>query len=212
MNETRDHPAGGAGAIPRIRDAREDDLDVLADVLTRAFVDAPYWSWAFTDRRGNRARRLHRFEKIQLRGAFLKHRVLRTVEDCSAVAIWIPPDSPGPGLPLRLAPHAALVFGRDAPRNLRAGRELRRHLPAEPYWFLMGLAVTPERQGGHLGALLVADGLQGAEEDGVPVILETSNPANIGFYRHLGFDLIDQYDIPACGPPRWFFRRDPRVG
>lgn len=203
------HPAKGMSSIPRIRDGREDDIELLADVLTRAFSAEPYWDWAFTGGARAKARKLHRYKVIQLRSAFMSHLVVRTTEDCSGVAIWTPPGSTGLRPPLRLFPQTVLVFGRAITRNLGVYREINRHIPKTKHWFLSNIGVDPKCQGRRIGSLLVADGLARAEADRVPVILETSNPDNVAWYEKLGFVLYDHYHIRGRGPQRWFFRRDP---
>jgi ribosomal protein S18 acetylase RimI-like enzyme len=210
VSEDRDqHPASGTNSIPRIRDGREDDLGYLSDVLARAFTVEPYLLWAFKGSEARRGRRVRSWKQIQLETAFKTHLVVRTTEDLTGVAIWAPPDSKGLRPPPRLLLRALRVVGRDLFRNLRSYRELEGHIPAERHWFLANIGVDPDAQGRGVGSLLVADGLERADEEGLPVILETSNPDNVGYYRRLGFEEFDHYDIPEVGPPRWFFRRDP---
>jgi ribosomal protein S18 acetylase RimI-like enzyme len=63
-------------------------------------------------------------------------------------------------------------------------------LPDEPYWYLGVLGTHPDHRGRRYGQALLADGLRRAAGDGLPALLETSNPGNVGVYRAAGFEVV----------------------
>lgn len=62
-------------------------------------------------------------------------------------------------------------------------------LPATPFWYLGVLGTHPDHAGRRWGHAVMAAGLRRAAADGVPAILETSNPANVEVYRRAGWDV-----------------------
>ena len=56
--------------------------------------------------------------------------------------------------------------------------------------------------------LLLRHGLALADRDGLPVYLESSNPANLGLYRRHGFDVLEEVRVGAS-PPKFALLRAP---
>jgi GNAT superfamily N-acetyltransferase len=77
-------------------------------------------------------------------------------------------------------------------------------LPAEPFWYLGVLGTHPRHAGRRWGRALLAAGLRRAEADGLPAVLETSNPGNVEVYRRAGFEVIGKETAPL---PVWIMRR-----
>jgi ribosomal protein S18 acetylase RimI-like enzyme len=75
--------------------------------------------------------------------------------------------------------------------------------PPEPHWYLASLGVLPGRQGGGLGAALLAAWLAGA--DSHDAYLETDRPRNVDFYRRHGFAVVRELSVR--GIPIWCMRR-----
>jgi GNAT superfamily N-acetyltransferase len=67
-----------------------------------------------------------------------------------------------------------------------AARVRKEHAPAKGYYLFL-LAVKPEYQGQGYAGNLLRPVLQKADADGLPVYLETQNPANLPLYEHFGF-------------------------
>lgn len=109
--------------------------------------------------------------------------------------IWRPPPF---GPPLR-----SMVRGLQL---LRAAERL--HL-REPHWYVHVLGVHPSQQGKGLGGTLLELALARADRQRLPVYLETSNPRNLTFYGHFGFDVVQEVGAPGGGPPLWTMLRQP---
>ena len=84
----------------------------------------------------------------------------------------------------------------------------RLHL-REPHWYVHVLGVHPGQQGTGLGRALLDPALALADRDRAPVYLETSNPRNLTFYGHFGFEVTREVRVPGGGPPLWTLLRPP---
>ena len=62
----------------------------------------------------------------------------------------------------------------------------RAHL-REPHYYLFAIGADPAQQGRGVGAALMAPMLARCDAERVPAYLESSNPANLTFYRRHGF-------------------------
>ncbi|WP_316042335.1 hypothetical protein [Nocardiopsis sp. CNR-923] len=62
------------------------------------------------------------------------------------------------------------------------------------------LGTDPVARGTGVGARLLCEGLARADADAVPVYLETTNPANIGYYEHHDFRVVRAVNQPSAPP------------
>jgi GNAT superfamily N-acetyltransferase len=79
-------------------------------------------------------------------------------------------------------------------------------------WSLSAVGVRPDHQNLGYGVLVLRPILRLADDQGLPVYLETENARNEAFYIKLGFRTVAHLD-PAHGPlgvPMWRMLRDPR--
>ncbi len=78
----------------------------------------------------------------------------------------------------------------------------------EPHWYLIALAVAPERQGEGLGGALMAPAFQMADTNKQPCYLETFTEDNLDYYRRFGFEVV----VRACleDIPFWGMKRAPK--
>lgn len=79
-------------------------------------------------------------------------------------------------------------------------------MPKYPRWYLGVLACHPEHRGRRLARAAMAPGLRRAADDGLPALLETSNPGNVEVYRSVGFEVLEHLVVDG-GPPVWIMRR-----
>jgi ribosomal protein S18 acetylase RimI-like enzyme len=135
-----------------------------------------------------------------------------------AVAVWLPP-SRFPWTPvrkLRAAPAFARIMAaapRAFPAFARYGATVEAAHRGEPHWYLVVLSVRPEQQGRGLGTALVEPILARADREGVPCRVETADPANVSFYRRLGFEVVDPaFAVIPGGPSLTTFHRSPPTG
>jgi ribosomal protein S18 acetylase RimI-like enzyme len=85
--------------------------------------------------------------------------------------------------------------------------DLHGALPGHPFWYLGVLGTHPDHKGRRWGHALMAEGLRRAAADGLPAVLETSNPGNVGVYRRAGFEVVREL---THGPLSvWVMERSP---
>ena len=175
----------------------------IVETLAAAFIDEPALSWVLPDRE-ERAKRLPGFFRSVVPGT-LANGLTFCTPDAEAASLWRLPGRIHPqGLEMLFAlPGFVRALGSGARRAQALSRSLRAHEPTYPYWYLQFVGVAPSGQGRGLGGGGVRVGLEKARAAGMPVYLETSKAANVEFYRHLGFELLEDWSVPDGGPPVW---------
>ncbi|MEV0155734.1 GNAT family N-acetyltransferase [Micromonospora sp. NPDC050686] len=130
------------------------------------------------------------------------HGTIWTVGRGASLAMWDPPtarDEPSAGSLAAELPAAVLARVDAYDETVHAA------LPAGPYWYLGVLGTHPAQAGRRWGHALMAAGLRRAAADGLPAVLETSNPANVEVYRRAGWEVVREV---ASGPlPVWIMRQ-----
>lgn len=111
------------------------------------------------------------------------------------VAVWVPPRHYPMRMTRRLRAIPAMArlatrMPRDFRNVARLGAAIDAVFPDEPVWYLQVLGVHPDAQRRGLGSRLLIPTLKNAHRTGIPCYLETSLPANVGYYQRFGFDLI----------------------
>jgi predicted N-acetyltransferase YhbS len=81
-------------------------------------------------------------------------------------------------------------------------------LPSEAHWYLGVLACHPDRRGEGLASAVVEPVLASADRALLPVALETSTKANVGYYTRRGFAVAGEAGI-ADGLTVYVMRREP---
>ena len=82
------------------------------------------------------------------------------------------------------------------------GPLMEEHTPAEPHWYLQLLATHPDWQRRGISAALMNVMFERADADGLPCYLETETVENVAYYRHHGFDVRTEWDVPTA-PHMW---------
>jgi ribosomal protein S18 acetylase RimI-like enzyme len=123
------------------------------------------------------------------------HGTVLTIGGGDSVAMWQRPDAVD--TPDDTEVLATLLPADALERMRRYDLAVRAALPATPFWYLGVLGTRPERAGQGWGRAVMRAGLRHAAADGVPAVLETSNPGNVELYRRAGWQVIRQM---AAGP------------
>jgi GNAT superfamily N-acetyltransferase len=171
------------------RPATLDDLGLVTETLTLAFLHDPVWSVALAtpdDSTNHHAA----YWQLHVEGA-LRYSTVFMTEDASAVSVWVPPG----GTELSNAGDEALerlVSTTLEPAAVRAMFELWERFAAnhprdEPHAYLSLLATHPHHQGRGLGQRLLAEDLARWDGAGAPAYLESTNPGNDHRYERAGF-------------------------
>jgi GNAT superfamily N-acetyltransferase len=184
--------------------ARERPLAL--DTLVAAFAADPLFAWAFPTGDAAAMRWFHTL----LLGPASQHGEIQVPTDGGAtggLAAFVPPGRPWSAFAIRdfVRHGGARVPVRHLPRLLQCTRFIRplaaAH-PREPHYHLQILAVHPRAQGRGLGNVLLGAVTARADADRAPVYLETTNPANLAYYRRHGFAQTSELRIGPM-PPLW---------
>ena len=134
--------------------------------------------------------------------------------DLAGVVVWLAPGRfpLGPAGKARAVPALLRLFLRH-PKLARPvaglGAAVERAFPGDEPWYLEILGVDPAHQGGGLGTRLLGGVLTRADREARACYLETSRPANIGFYERLGFTAEREAVLVPGGVPFTLMRRPP---
>ena len=90
---------------------------------------------------------------------------------------------------------------------LRQVDERKKALMSDPHWYLAAIGVDPAKQGGGLGSRLMRSGIERADRGNVAIYLETEAEGNVGFYEHLGFEVVDEVTAAGLDLPIWLMVR-----
>jgi hypothetical protein len=182
--------------MPSVRLATPGEIPQLAAVLARAFARDPFYLYVAGDAPERSQRMRDGWTGILRFGsAHLSHTY--TTDDHAGAALWLPPGYRGPSLldSLRQMPALARLSGwrrlrtvGDAVASLEQRR--RRHVP-DPHFYLSAIGVEPDRQG-------------------LPAYLETAVARNVLLYERLGFDVVEEMDLPRTDIRGWLMLRKPR--
>ena len=181
-----------------------EDIPAIRSLLGPAYADDPLSEWLFPDA-GSRAHACAAwyglFAEQYVTGA--QATVVRDGEQVTAVAMWrLPGDRAldADGMPGISGLMTALVgSGRSAAIGdaLHAVGALQSE---DPCAYLNFLAVAAGRRRAGLGRLVLGPLFTAAGDAGLPVRLETTNPANYPFYDALGFEETGRLQLGSNGP------------
>lgn len=190
------------------------DLETTAAALARAFHDDPLQTFILPDAEERARRSPAHFAPI-LRYGQLFGEVFTAPGRAAGAAVVLPPNE------WDITPERAAAAGFDEWPNTLGAVAAQRFSAAlsalEPFhhrdvpsahWYILLLGVSPEAQGTGLGRALLQPVLDRATAAGQPCYLETAQPKNVGFYQHLGFQVLVDMVEPSSGLRLWTFRRD----
>lgn len=188
--------------------ANEHDQAEVVLTLAKAFQNDPALSWIVPDAERRRMRLPMLFD-ILFKSDLPTGMILKSAGD-EAVSLWRAPDTADTGLLelLRSIIPMIRVFGTGIGRGMAISNALDAHHPKGfSYWYLHFVGVEPGFQGRGWGGAIIRDGLARTAADGLPTYLETATPENVALYQRLGFDIIEEWNVPDGGPHFWSMLR-----
>ena len=205
-------PRGGTQSV---RAARRDEAAQLGEVLADAFAEDPVFAWLIPPEQRGRDNRLRTLFTSMSRGYLRQGKPCYLTSDISAAALWAAPGSwtmPLSQIILEAAPNG-LAFRGNLLRALRTQLQIERlHAGQSPaHWYLGYLGTRRDRQGEGLGTQMLREVLAGADADGVPAYLESSNERNLPLYERNGFRVVGELQALGHGPTIWRMWREPRA-
>jgi GNAT superfamily N-acetyltransferase len=173
--------------------------------LTLAFVLDPVMRWGWPDP--------HRYATYWPKfadafgGRAFDHGSAYGLEDCLAVALWLPPG---------VGPDEEAVMGlmsesmedqifQDVNGVFEQMGELH---PSTDHWYLPLTGVDPPGQGRGLGSALLRHALATCDREGLPAYLEATSPRNRVLYERHGFNVVGVIQA-GSSPPLWAMLREP---
>ncbi|MCO1597152.1 N-acetyltransferase [Micromonospora sp. RHAY321] len=187
---------------PEITVATPADRDAVVGALVAAFATDPVLRYLFP------AEETYPQYAAAFFGYLFDKRVHRetiwTVGRGASVAIWEPPAASPESREDALAAHLpADVLARVVAYD----EAVHAALPDAPFWYLGVLGTHPDNAGRRWGRAVMGVGLRRAAADGLPAILETSNPVNVELYRRAGWEVADSFSEPL---PTWIMQQPAR--
>lgn len=186
--------------LAELTDSRE-----LSLVLAQAFEEDPFMVWMFPEPKF-RLKLIEAWMRVEVESAIRMGTSWVSVDGGEIVAgtIWSPPgrDLHEGGTFNQLW---YLVLGANPNRTSELAEGLsmlgNTH-PAEPHFYLNTVGVTPNRKGRGHGSAIIHHTLGLADHAGHPCYLESSSPRNVPLYERLGFDVVNEINLPN-GPTMW---------
>lgn len=131
-------------------------------------------------------------------GAF-SHGSAHVLEPFLGAALWLPPGvSPdGPALEKLIR---ETVAEPSRSQFLAVVEQMDACHPPHTHWHLAFLGVDPAHQHRGIGDVLLSQTLARVDDQHVHAYLESSNPANVPFYRHHGFEVIREIRVGDFPP------------
>lgn len=196
-----------------IRRAVAENVPAIGHALADAFVGYPWTQWTVAaDHHGQRVAALQSLFAGEIA---LPYGEVWIAEETVAVkgrgaarmvgaASWLRPDSDVPPQAwTALAPRAAELAGDRHAYNEAAEAASGVLRPKESHYYLAVVGVVRSHQGRGIAGRLLRPTCDAATAHGIAAYLETSTPANVAFYEHLGFGVIGETDAPGDGPHVW---------
>ena len=187
-----------------IRKARAQDRQPVIETLTAAFSRDPIIRFQFQEDATYPERAAaffgHYFD-VRLDGG-----EIFVADDMSGAALWSPPGGNRLGRDAVEDDWERNVVPALDPSELTRYESFKRVLdamtPPEPHWYLGLLGTRPDRQGTGVARGLLEPMLARADDDHLPVFLETGARANLAFYERFGFGQLAEKTVPS-GPVVW---------
>jgi ribosomal protein S18 acetylase RimI-like enzyme len=87
--------------------------------------------------------------------------------------------------------------------------KVQRDIIPGPHWYLWGFAVDQDFRMRGIGSSLMEPGIARADQQGLPIYLETHDENKVPYYQKRGFELIRSERVPKIELPFWCLLRQP---
>ena len=200
--------------INDVRLMKEECLSAAAKGLSNAFMNDPLQKYTFPDEAERIGKSPAHFSAALKCGLLFGE--VYAPQKGEGASIWLKPG--GTEITPEMADASGFSslpdqIGQDAFERffsvLAFGEPYHKLDVPEPHWYTMVLGVDPAFQGQGLGRALLQPVIAKAMAGGFPIYLETAQPANVSFYKKIGFKLLRELNEPNSGLDLWTFRLDP---
>ena len=193
---------------------RKQQLEQASQVLSKSFFNYPMFTFYFPDIK-RRVLYLPWYFR-QILNCARRYGKVYTTPDVTGVIFSLPPEHTKISMweyiksGFLLTP---LIMGfrnykraRDCERFVEETQE--RIMKLRPHYYLWGLAVDINQKAKGISSALMQPVLDRADQEEMPVYLETHSEANIPYYRRHGFELIASETIPMHNLSFWCMVRE----
>ena len=193
---------------------QKKDLDRLAEVAADAYRDYPLHNWFMGGKYDKIASKL--LMQISLKTMTEDAVIYADSEEINGFAAWLPfgftgnkaiPFLLSGGLKLILHSGLGIINRLSAYENYAMG--LKKEYTDNYDWYLFNLSINKDAQGKGIASKLMRPMLQFCDDERMVAYLETNKEANVGLYRHYGFDLMKEEQIPKSNVTHYAMVRDP---
>ena len=193
---------------------QEKDLDRLSQVAADAYRDYPLHNWFTNGKYDAKASKL--IMQISLKTMTEDAVIYADSEEINGFAVWLPFGFTGSKtLPfllnggLSLILHSGLgIIGRLLTYETYA-MNLKKEFTENYDWYLYNLSIKKDAQGKGIASKLMRPMLQFCDDERMVTYLETNKEANVGLYRHYGFDLMKEEQIPKSTVTHYAMVKNP---
>ena len=195
---------------------QKKDIDRLAEVAADAYRDYPLHNW-FTNGKYD-AKVSELLMKVTLKSMTEDALIYADSEEMNGFAAWLPfgfegnktlPFLKNGGLKLFLRSGVGFI-GRLLAYEKYA-MNLKKEFTDNYDWYLFNLSIKKDAQGKGIASKLMRPMLGFCDDERMVAYLETNKEANVGLYRHYGFDLMKEERIPKTSVMHYAMVRRPLV-
>ena len=179
----------------------KERLGELAEVAADAYQDYPLHNWFMGGKYDEIASKL--LMQISLKTMTEDAVIYADSEEINGFAAWVPfgftgnkaiPFLLSGGLKLILHSGLGIINRLSAYENYAMG--LKKEYTDNYDWYLFNLSIKKDAQGKGIASKLMRPMLQFCDDERMVAYLETNKEANVGLYRHYGFELMTEELIP----------------
>jgi len=194
---------------------QKKDLDRLAEVAADAYQDYPLHNWFTKGKYDAKASKL--IMQISLKTMTEDAVIYADSEEINGFAVWLPFGFTGSKtLPFLMNGGLSLIFhsgfgiiGRLLTYETYA-MNLKKEFTENYDWYLYNLSIKKDAQGKGIASKLMRPMLQFCDDERMVAYLETNKESNVGLYRHYGFDLMKEEQIPKSTVTHYAMVRKPK--
>ena len=191
------------------------DLDRLAEVSADAYKDYPLHNWLTKGKYDAEASRLLMLTTLK---TMTEDAVIYAdSEEMNGFAAWLPfgftgnktlPFLKNGGLKLILHSGFGIIKRLVTYENFSMG--LKKQFTDHYDWYLFNLSIKKDAQGKGIASKLMRPMLDFCDRERMVAYLETNKEANVGLYKHYGFDLMREELIPKSSVMHYAMVRHPK--
>lgn len=189
-----------------INTAAASDKQQIIDTLVLAFCADPFERWLYNDPHAYLTNFPIFLDALTTRSFDTDNAYY--VDGYAGAALWLPPNV-HLDEELIIASLEQTINKQKKTDTISIMEQMDHYHPHEPHWYLAIIGVDPLKQGQGFGAMLLRHTLASCDRDRALAYLESTNPKNIPFYEHQGFELLGTIQA-GDAPPMFPMLRRPR--